>query len=146
MIYVKYWEISKLLPWTSFMCLSRSLLLVVTSWPPDSLLVVKLLVCWHGILRSDTFLNSSRWRHDMAQGRKPSRAPGGSRGYRPYRRRSRDDRHLEISVDNSGLFNILVFMMPYRDDLSPNVRKVICVTFMLFSDSLNFGFTWYYVS
>ena len=77
----------------------------------------------------------------MAQGRKPSRAPGGSRGYRPYRRQSRDDRHLEISVDNSGLFNILVFMMPYRDDLSPNVRKVICVTFMLFSDSLNFGFT-----
>ena len=73
----------------------------------------------------------------MAQGRKPSRAPGGSRGYRPYRRRSRDDRHLEISVGNSGLFIIML----YRDDLSPNVRKVICVTFMLFSDSLNFGFT-----
>jgi len=34
----------------------------------------------------------------MAQGRKPSRAPGGSRGYRPYRRQSRDDRHLILRV------------------------------------------------
>ena len=50
-------------------------------------------------------------------------------------------RHLKILVDNSGLFNILGFVMSYRDDLSPRVRKVICVTFMLFSDSLNFGFT-----
>ena len=77
----------------------------------------------------------------MAQGRKPSRAPGGSRGYQPYRRRSPDDRHLEISVDNSGLFNILEFVMSYRDDLSPRVRKVICVTFMLFGASVEYGFT-----
>ena len=50
-------------------------------------------------------------------------------------------RHLKILVDNSGLFNILGFVMSYRDDLSPRVRKVICVTSMLFGASVEYGFT-----
>ena len=50
-------------------------------------------------------------------------------------------RHLKILVDNSGLFNILGFVMSYKDDLSPRVRKVICVTSMLFGASVEYGFT-----
>ena len=36
---------------------------------------------------------------------------------------------------------MLMFVMLYRDDLSPRIRKVMCVTFMLLSDSVKFEFT-----
>ena len=82
----------------------------------------------------------------MAQSSKSSRAPGGSRGCRPRRGQGRDDHHLKTSVDNFGLFTILMFVMPYGNDPSLRIRRIICVTFMLFSDSVKFGFTWFCMS